>query len=229
MASLKPAFPEHPLVPPEATAEPRRGGRPPAGTDPQKRRQILEGAGRVFSTLGFDAASMSDVAREAQVSKATLYVYFQDKEHLFTAICAERRDRNIAELIALLDASKPLEETLHVFGTAMLHRISQPTVVASHRIVIGVAERMPDVGSEFFNEGPTRVVEATARFLAEHVQKGALKIEDSVLAAAQFLELAQATVFRPRLYAVTRETATDSEIESVVASAVRVFLAAYRA
>ena len=43
----------------------RRGGRPAAGTDPQKRRQILEGAGRIFSTLGFDAASMSDVAREA--------------------------------------------------------------------------------------------------------------------------------------------------------------------
>ncbi len=56
----------------------------------------MEGAGRVFSTLGFDAASMNDVAREAKVSKATLYVYFQDKEHLFTSICAERRDRHVA-------------------------------------------------------------------------------------------------------------------------------------
>src|SRR5215510_14134127 len=90
--------------------EDRRGGRPAAGTDPQKRRQILEGAGRVFSTLGFDAASMNDVAREAQVSKATLYVYFQDKEHLFTAICAEHRDRNIAEKIALLDVNQPVVE-----------------------------------------------------------------------------------------------------------------------
>ena len=50
--------------------EDRRGGRPAAGTDPQKRRQILDGAGRIFSTLGYDAASMSDVAHEAQVSKA---------------------------------------------------------------------------------------------------------------------------------------------------------------
>lgn len=67
---------------PEPAREDRRGGRPAAGTDPQKRRQILEGAGRIFSTAGFDASSMSDVAREARVSKATLYVYFQDKEHL---------------------------------------------------------------------------------------------------------------------------------------------------
>ena len=90
-------------------SEARRGGRPPAGTDPQKRQKILEGAGRVFSTLGFDAASMSDVAREAEVSKATLYVYFENKEQLFTSICAERRDRNIAELMAILDTSRPLE------------------------------------------------------------------------------------------------------------------------
>ena len=137
--------------------EERRGGRPAAGTDPQKRRQILEGAGRIFSTLGFDAASMSDVAREAQVSKATLYVYFQDKEHLFTAICAERRDRNISELIALLDTERPPEAVLIQFGTEMMTLLSDPFVVAAHRIVIGVAERMPEVGTEFFEAGPKRM------------------------------------------------------------------------
>jgi AcrR family transcriptional regulator len=227
MSSLKPALADPPAT--DEQPEPRRGGRPPAGTDPTKRRQIVDGASRVFSTLGFDAASMSDVAREAQVSKATLYVYFQDKEHLFTAICSERRDRNIAELIDLLDASKPLEETLHTFATEAMRRISLPEVVAAHRIVIGVAERMPDVGNEFFKGGPLRVAEALASFLDEHAKRGALKVENSILAATQFLELAQATLFRPRLYALTLEPASDAEIEKVVSSAVRVFLAAYRA
>jgi TetR/AcrR family transcriptional regulator of autoinduction and epiphytic fitness len=226
MKTLNP--PANEVRPADNPPEPRRGGRPPAGTDPEKRRKILDGAGRVFSTLGFDAASMSDVAREAEVSKATLYVYFQDKEHLFTAICAERRERNIEELIAMLDASKPLEETLYAVGTETLRRITQPFVVAAHRIVIGVAERMPDVGGEFFEAGPVRLVNAVAEFLEHHATKGELKIEDSTLAAAQFLELAQAGVFRPRLYAVTKEPAPDHEIEKVVRSAVRVFLAAYR-
>jgi TetR/AcrR family transcriptional regulator of autoinduction and epiphytic fitness len=227
MTSLKPAFSDQPAI--DETTEPRRGGRPPAGTDPAKRRQIVEGASRVFSTLGFDAASMSDVAREAQVSKATLYVYFQDKEHLFTAICSERRDRNIAEIIALLDPKKPIEETLRIFATGMMQRISEPEVVAAHRIVIGVAERMPDVGNEFFKGGPMRVVEALAKFLDDHARRGTLVIEDSTPASAQFLELAQATVFRPRPYAVTREPASEAEIGKVISSAVRVFLAAYRA
>jgi len=205
----------------------RRGGRPAAGTDPRKRQQILEGAGRVFSTLGFDAASMNDVAREARVSKATLYVYYEDKEHLFAAICAETRDRNISDLIARLDVSKPLAETLQTFGETMLRRLSDPAVIAAHRIVIGVAERMPDVGREFYEAGPRRLRLALVAYLDHHVQAGALRIEDRYLAAAQFLELAQALVFRRLLFGVNGSPPSDDEIVRVVASAVSVFLAAY--
>src|SRR5437868_9797164 len=58
--------------------------------DSAKRRQIIEGARAVFLTQGFDAASMSDIARKAGVSKGTLYVYFKSKEELFEAITEEQ-------------------------------------------------------------------------------------------------------------------------------------------
>jgi TetR/AcrR family transcriptional regulator of autoinduction and epiphytic fitness len=214
---------------PSSAPRDRRGGRPAAGTDPQKRRQILEGAGRIFSTLGFDAASMNDVAREAQVSKATLYVYFQDKEHLFAAICAERRDRNISELIALLDVEKPIEDVLIRFGTDMIALLSQPFVVAAHRIVIGVAGRMPEVGNEFFDAGPRRTTDALASYIDKHVAAERLVVPDSPLAAAQFLDLVQTEIMRPRLYAVVNKPATDEEIDKVVRSAAAMFIAAYGA
>ena len=51
-----------------------------------KRRQILDGARNVFLNLGFDGASMGEIARAAGVSKGTLYVYFADKNRLFEAI-----------------------------------------------------------------------------------------------------------------------------------------------
>lgn len=211
----------------EAVEDIRRGGRPPAGTDPQKRQQILDGAGRVFSTLGFDVASMSDVAREAGVSKATLYVYYEDKEHLFAAICAEKRDRNISELISLLDTSGPLAETLTAFGAECIRRVSQPNVVANHRIVIGVTQRMPELGQELYRAGPLRLCAALSKYLEQHQARGALRMDDAFLASAQFLELAQATVFRPRLLGVISEAPTNEEVNKVVTSAVRVFLAAY--
>src|ERR1700726_436245 len=54
-----------------------------------KRRQILDGARKVFLDLGFDGASMGEIARSAGVSKGTLYVYFADKNRLFEAIVEE--------------------------------------------------------------------------------------------------------------------------------------------
>src|SRR5689334_22324053 len=54
--------------------------------DSSKRRQILDGARKVFMDLGFDGASMGEIARAAAVSKGTLYVYFADKCALFEAI-----------------------------------------------------------------------------------------------------------------------------------------------
>src|SRR5271157_1147745 len=62
---------------------------PPSAEDSAKRRQIVEGARLVFLAKGFDAASMSDIARAAGVSKGTLYVYFTSKEQLFGAIVRE--------------------------------------------------------------------------------------------------------------------------------------------
>ncbi len=209
--------------------EERRGGRPAAGTDPAKRRQILEGAGRIFSELGFDATSMSDVARSAQVSKATLYVYFQDKEHLFTAICAEHRDRHIAEKIALLDVNQPIVDVLKLFGVEMLSTLAQPFVIACHRIVIGVAERMPEIGSEFYEAGPVRVISAVAKYLDHHVAAGRLVIPDTTLAAAQYCEVIQGGMVKARLYGVLNELPPREEIEKNVESGLALFMKGYGA
>lgn len=205
----------------------RRGGRPPAGTDPDKRRQIVEGARRVFTSVGFDAASMSDIAREADVSKATLYVYFTSKEQLFAGICAERRDRNISELIDLLDRARPVDEVLNRLGNEALRRLLAPNVFPAHRIVIGVAERMPEIGRELYATGAQRLADELAGFLDYHVAEGRLVIEDTRLAAAQFLELSQAGVFRRYIYAAGDGDLTTDDIARIVRSAVTVFMAAY--
>src|SRR5690606_41476277 len=69
-------------------------------------RQILEGAQSVFLRMGFDAASMNDITREAGVSKGTIYVYFNSKEDLFVALCEHYRHTMFSELIDTLDRSE---------------------------------------------------------------------------------------------------------------------------
>ena len=50
------------------------------------RGSILAAAERLFSEKGTEKTTMDDIAREAEYSKATLYVYFQSKEEIINAI-----------------------------------------------------------------------------------------------------------------------------------------------
>src|SRR5215510_12615227 len=90
-------------------------GPPEARSDRLKRRQILEGARHTFLAQGFDAASMGAIARQAGVSKGTLYVYFKSKEELFEAI-VEEQCRAEAEQIFTLDRQAPIGGELQRVG-----------------------------------------------------------------------------------------------------------------
>src|SRR5262245_23598889 len=49
----------------------------------KRREAILSAALDVFSSSGFAAARLDDVARHAGIAKGTIYLYFRDKESLF--------------------------------------------------------------------------------------------------------------------------------------------------
>lgn len=198
-----------------------------AGTDPEKRRQILDGAHAVFLARGFDAASMSDIAAAANVSKGTLYVYFEDKEHLFLALIErERESQKRAAYEALQDDPDPAH-ALTIFGERLIRLLSSDFAISAHRIVIGVAERMPDLGREFYESGPMQGTKRLAGYLDDRVAEGKLAIEDTTLAAAQFLDLSQSTLLRPRLFNAVRVPPSDEEIARVVKAAVEMFTARY--
>jgi AcrR family transcriptional regulator len=52
----------------------------------QRRQEIISAAEKVFFKKGVDVATMDDVAEQAELSKATLYLYFTSKEEIYSAI-----------------------------------------------------------------------------------------------------------------------------------------------
>lgn len=52
----------------------------------QRRNDIIDSAEKVFFSRGWTVATMDDVAAGAELSKATLYLYFKSKEELYVAI-----------------------------------------------------------------------------------------------------------------------------------------------
>jgi len=202
-------------------------GKPAAGQDPRKRRQITDAAHRLFLAQGFDVTSMEEIAREAGVSKATLYVYFKDKEELFAGVTAEAGFRITGPMFALVDPNNhDVRAVLRRIGTDLTTLVTRPQMVKALRAIITMGERIPDLGANYYQQGPMMGLGMLSQYLKAQVEHGILAIDDPFLAAAQFVEMAQATLARPLLFG-TGETPGAEQIAHVVEHAVDVFMAAY--
>jgi AcrR family transcriptional regulator len=195
--------------------------------DSSKRRQILDGARKVFMDLGFDGASMGEIARAATVSKGTLYVYFADKCALFEAILEEEALQH-GQVVFNFDPARDAETTLKEFGQAYVHLLCRPGGGSAIRTVMAIAERMPDVGRRYYARVLDKTINRLADYLRAHVAPGDLAIDDCDLAAAQFMEVCKASLFLPFVFQAA-PAPSEERIAAVVDSATRMFLAAYQA
>jgi AcrR family transcriptional regulator len=190
-----------------------------------KRRQILEGARKMFMDFGFDGASMGEIAKAAGVSKGTLYVYFADKCALFEAIVEEEAIEQ-GKVAFNLDPARDVPTTLHEFGEAYIAMICRPGGGSAIRTVMSIAERMPDVGRRYYERVLEKTINRLATYLEAHVAQDELAIDDCQFAASQFMLMCQASLFLPFIFQAA-PSPSPNRINQVVASAVRMFLAAY--
>jgi AcrR family transcriptional regulator len=211
----------------EPTSVEPKVSNPAEPQDNAKRRQILEGARAVFLARGFDAASMGEIAREAGVAKGTLYVYFDSKEKLFEAIAREVCGGQAETVFSLDPANHDVEAVLTRTGRGFVGFLCRSGAVSPLRTVIAISERMPEIGSQFYEAGPAYGVRKLCAYFEAQVRAGVLVVEDCELAAAQFLDSCVATILKPLLFNAGSPP-TKERIEHVVGVAVRTFLAAYR-
>lgn len=196
------------------------------GTESVKRRQILDGARRVFLSRGFDGASMGEIAKVSGVSKGTLYVYFDSKEKLFEVLTTEEK-KSLAEALFSLDAGDPdVRSVLTRLGQSYLRVMGQPEHISSIRMVIGASEKFPRLGQMFFEAGPQQGIDRLQAYLDRQVEADRLSIADTRLAAQHFLDLCQSGILRRLLFSVG-DRPTRNEIDYTVDRAVEVFYAAY--
>jgi len=73
----------------------------------QRKTEIADAAGRLFFSRRYEDVSMDDIAREVDLNKATLYLYFENKE----AILIEILDEAISEFTKVARQRIPGEGT----------------------------------------------------------------------------------------------------------------------
>ena len=78
-----------------------------------KDKQIIEAARKLFSKYGFRKVTMDEIAREANVTKKTVYTYFSSKEELFKYFINEEL-QNMKKIVEDVEAQEnDFYETVH--------------------------------------------------------------------------------------------------------------------
>jgi len=81
----------------------------------ERRRAILNCAKELILLQGVDQVSMEDIARKAELSKATLYLYFSGKELIFNEICEESARIFLSHFKPLLENGVSAMESIRYF------------------------------------------------------------------------------------------------------------------
>lgn len=188
--------------------------------------QVLDGARHVFMHDGFEGASVDEIARVANVSKATLYSYFPDKRLLFMEVATTECQRQARHALDKIDAAAEPREVLMQTGLHFLRFVTSDFGQRIFRICVAESDRFPELGQKFYNSGPAVFRAEMAAYFKQAEARGELRMEDHVLAADQFGELCKADVWPRLIFGVTKAV-SDAEIRRVVENAVETFMARY--
>lgn len=190
---------------------------------PAKRSQILEAAVAEFQEKGFVAASMDRISARAEVSKRTVYKYFESKENLFRSIVEYLSERFADMQEIRYDPAQPIRPQLVALGQAEGALLTSPDVMAMARMLLSETLRNPEIA-----EIAQGKIDKTAAFVAMFEaarEDGVLVIDDPAEAADEFIGLLKQKAFWPVMFGA--ELATPAEMDQIVEKSVDMILSRY--
>lgn len=152
----------------------------------RKRSAILDGARIVFLSRGFGLATMDDVAVAAGVGKQTVYRHFKSKEALFVGLvnsmCAQVGGHLVSAQNEQSDGSP--DAALRALGRVLAQILIEPDYLRLYRAIVAEAERLPELGQVFYENGAKVVRAVAAKILRKKFDEST-----AALRAATFVQL----------------------------------------
>jgi TetR/AcrR family transcriptional regulator, mexJK operon transcriptional repressor len=167
-----------------------------------RRAAIIQLALRSFLTNGYEATSMSAIAKEMGGSKGTLWSYFGSKEELLAAVIESLSARFQSFMGEILDTKKDIRVVLTRFCETFIERISRPEAVALQRLIVSQADRFPEIGRVFYDHAPAINHATLSDFVKRQMSAGVLRKDDPSEAAHMLLDLCTAGYHDLVLYGV---------------------------
>lgn len=202
----------------------RRLGRPSREEAELLEDYILEVASELFFANGYGETSIELLARQAGVSKRTVYDRIGDKAGVFKAVMRRVVEGLRPPDVASLFVGDDLAEILTRLSRAVLRAALQPEAIALHRLIIAEAGRFPELAELFAHRpGSQEAIERISALLQAHDRPNRQKIAE--FAAAQFLQM---TIAVPQRRAMGMGTPmSEAELDGWAVQTVRLFLAGW--
>lgn len=150
--------------------------------------EILTAALKMFSIKGYAATKLDVVAKEAGVSKGTLYLYFENKESLFKAVVTE---------FVLPQIEKAEEQAVHFTGSVkdlmytLLEQwrvnVLETELSGIPKMMIAEASNFPELATFYLENVIQRTRQFVANLIKLGIERGEFRQCDSDYAARNFL------------------------------------------
>jgi AcrR family transcriptional regulator len=211
-----------------APSRPEGTGRD-GGRAARKHEAIARAALRLFLQDGYARTSMDAIAREAGVSKRTVYDYYHDKENLFLSVIRDTYTALLSASIRIIDAHladvSDTEQALTAFTREIALTVTNvPERAAMVRLIMTEAPHFPELRDQHLR--PLSMSHALAGRLAALASAGLLDIDDPQEAAGHLLALTLGQINNRSIFGAI--ALTEAQIDRFITSGVRVFLRAYR-
>ncbi len=109
--------------------------------------EILEAALDLFTERGFNATRLADVASRAGLSKAAIYLYFNDKTSLLTALVQATVGANISLASDMISKHQgPVAPLLRQLLSFMAGRMEETRMPDLIKLVISESRAHPEIG-----------------------------------------------------------------------------------
>jgi AcrR family transcriptional regulator len=193
----------------------------------KKRNNIVKQAARLFLKKGFGAISMDEISMEASVSKRTLYNHFPTKKILFSEIV--KMEWQKVKFPKIHDSH--LRNPRDIFTAIMQHTLKvmySPRMLDLLRLVFAESAKFPELKSLQAKYGVDPLFNDFTTYIEILCKKGVLKVDNSRIAAAQYLGLVKECVYWPLLLG-TIPKPTEKQQRDIIRRANDIFFNYYGA
>ncbi len=148
----------------------------------ERPRQIIEAAVEIFGERGLAAARLEDIARRAGVSKGTIYLYFPNKEALFTEMIREMVISQIERAEHEYAGGDP-EQQLRAYYRGLWQNLSSPIFETIHRLMMFELKNFPQLAEWYVREVIARALNLASSIISRGIALGQFRRTDPDVAA----------------------------------------------